>query len=216
MSSAADDLTSRGGFAMRMATQPEAGGTPTWGEAVATRARSVADVIARAIAFPGVTPNVLTVVGFFLTGLVALVIGSGYELIGGVLVILVSLFDMLDGAMARVSKSKTRFGAFLDSTLDRCSEAVLLGGVLWLYMEPLNAMLVLWALAGSLLVSYTRARAEGLMGEIGILQRPQRVVLLSAGLITGLVVPALWLMAVFSTVTTVQRILFVRRALGNR
>lgn len=201
---------------MRMATQPEAASTATWGEFIATRARSVADAIARTIAFPGVTPNVLTVIGFLLTIGVAFVIASGYELVGGVLVILVSLFDMLDGAMARVSASKTRFGAFLDSTLDRCSEAAILAGVLWIYPEPKTAMLILWALTGSLLVSYTRARAGDLMGEVGILQRPQRVVLLSAGLITGYVVGALWLLAVFSTITTLQRILYVRKALGGR
>jgi CDP-diacylglycerol--glycerol-3-phosphate 3-phosphatidyltransferase len=208
---------------MRMATQPPAGGSATWGDAIAGRARSVADAIARMIAYPMVTPNLLTVVGFFLTCGVAVVIANGSELLGGLLVIGAGLFDMLDGAMARVSGRKTRFGGFLDSTLDRCSEAVLLGGVLWLYhdRDPLNPwmpLLVLWVLAGSLLVSYTRARAEveQVKCEVGWLPRPQRVVALAAGLITGYVGVALGVLAVFTTITTVQRILHTRRELEAR
>lgn len=203
---------------MRMATQPEGGGALTWGDAVAQRARAIADQVARVIAFPGITPNLLTVLGFFLTCGVALVIASGYERLGGVLVILTGLFDMLDGAMARVSGRKTRFGAFLDSTLDRYSEAAVLAGVLWAYPEAQTALLVLVVLAGSLLVSYARARAEGLGidCEVGWLPRPQRIVLLSVGLIVGLVVPALAVLAVLTHITTVQRILHVRRALGGR
>ena len=169
------------------------------------------------------TPNLLTVVGFALTCGVGLVIASGYELLGGVLVIVVGLFDMLDGAMARVSGRKTRFGAFLDSTLDRCSEAVLLGGVLWLYLnrnpqDPWVPLLILWGVAGSLLVSYTRARAEkwDVNCEVGWLPRPQRVVALAAGLITGYLTVALGVLAVFTTITTVQRILHTRRALEGR
>src|SRR5437868_4477794 len=170
---------------MRMATQPPAGGSATWGDLIAQRARGVADSVARTIAYPAITPNLLTVIGFLLTCGVGLLIANGWELVGGVLVILVGLFDMLDGAMARVSGRKTRFGAFLDSTLDRCSEAVLLAGVLWLYhardpQDPWMPILALWVLGGSLLVSYTRARAEveGVKCEVGWLPRPQRVVAL--------------------------------------
>jgi CDP-diacylglycerol---glycerol-3-phosphate 3-phosphatidyltransferase len=205
---------------MRVATQPEAGGSTTWGELINQRARGIADTAARWLAFTGVTPNMLTVIGFLLTVGVAGVIASGYEQLGGVLVILVGLFDMLDGAVARVRGMKTRFGAFLDSTLDRYSEAVVLGGVLVVYPELQTALLILAALAGSLLVSYSRAKAEGkdigVHGEVGWLPRPQRIVLLSAGLITGLVVPALWVLAVFTNVTTIQRILHVRRQLEGR
>jgi CDP-diacylglycerol--glycerol-3-phosphate 3-phosphatidyltransferase len=215
---------------MRMATQPPAGGSAAWGDLIAQRARGVADSIARAIAYPAITPNLLTVLGFVLTGGVALVIGQGYELLGGLLVIVAGLFDMLDGAMARVSGRKTRFGAFLDSTLDRCSEAVLLAGVLWLYHsrnpdDPWMPMLVLWVLAGSLLVSYARARAEVLdvNCEVGWAQRPQRVVVLAAGLILAgalergvYVTVALGVLAVFTTITTLQRILHTRRELEGR
>ena len=203
---------------MRWVTQPDAGSSTTWGELIAQRARAYADAVARVIAYPVVTPNTLTVLGFVLTLGVAMVIGRGYLFVGGLLVIVVGLFDMLDGAMARVSGLKTRFGGFLDSTLDRASEAALLGGVLWAHPERETALIVLWVLAGSLLVSYTRARGgeEGVKAEVGWLPRPQRVVLLAAGLITGLVIPALWILAVFTTVTTIQRILHVRKALGDR
>src|SRR5205807_1271973 len=134
---------------MRVATQPESGGASTWGELINHRARAIADAVARWLAFTGVTPNMLTVVGFVLTVGVAFVIASGYERLGGVLVILVGLFDMLDGAVARVRGLKTRFGAFLDSTLDRYSEAALLGGVLVIYPDTQTALLILAALAGS-------------------------------------------------------------------
>jgi CDP-diacylglycerol--glycerol-3-phosphate 3-phosphatidyltransferase len=210
-------------MSMRMATQPDTGGSPTLGVYLAQRARAAAEAVARQIAYPVVTPNFLTVVGFILTVGVAAVIASGWEQLGGVLVLLVGLFDMLDGAMARVRGLKTRFGAFLDSTLDRFSEAVLLGGVLWLHhgdpvYGPWYPILTLAVLTGSLLVSYTRARAEGLDidCQVGWLPRPQRVILLSAGLITGLTFEALVILAVFTNVTTLQRILHVRRTLAGR
>jgi CDP-diacylglycerol--glycerol-3-phosphate 3-phosphatidyltransferase len=205
---------------MRVATQPDAGGSATWGELINQRARGIADTVARWLEFTGVTPNMLTVMGFVLTLGVACVIASGYERLGGVLVVAVGLFDMLDGAVARVRGLKTRFGGFLDSTLDRYSEAALLGGVLVLYPDTQTAVVIVAALAGSLLVSYTRARAEGLQPpvdcEVGWLPRPQRVVLLAAGLITGLVIPALWVLAVLTNVTALQRILHVRKQLDGR
>ena len=210
---------------MRMATQPPAGGSAAWGDLIAQRARGVADSVARTIAYPAVTPNLLTVVGFLLTCGVALLIAEGRPLLGGVLVIVVGLFDMLDGAMARVSGRKTRFGGFLDSTLDRCSEAVLLAGVYWAHQSPEIGLLVIWVLAGSLMVSYARARAESLQVncEVGLLPRPQRVVVLATGLIVaGALEDALYLtvalgvLAVFTTITTLQRILHTRRALEGR
>ena len=203
---------------MRMATQPPAGGSAAWGDLIAQRARGVADSVARTIAYPAVTPNLLTMVGFLLTCGVALLIARGWEQLGGVLVIVVGLFDMLDGAMARVSGRKTRFGGFLDSTLDRCSEAVLLAGVYWAHQSAEMGLLVIWVLAGSLLVSYTRARAEYFQVncEVGLLPRPHRVVVLAAGLISGYVTVALGVLAVFTTITTLQRILHTRRALEGR
>lgn len=203
---------------MRMAAQPKSAGSQTWGAYIAQRVRSIADAVARLISVTGVTPNAVTVIGFFLTGGVAVVIGAGYSFLGGILVIFAGLFDMLDGALARVSSRKTKFGAFLDSTLDRYSEALLLAGVLWASPDLQTAMLIVAVLSGSLLVSYARARAEAMSldCEVGLLPRPQRVVLLAAGLITGWIIPALWILAIFTHVTTVQRILHVRKLLGDR
>src|SRR5919206_353796 len=93
---------------MRMATQPPAGGSATWGDLIAQRARGVADSVARTIAYPAITPNLLTVVGFLLTCGVALLIADGWELLGGVLVIAVGLFDMLDGAPGRPERRAGR------------------------------------------------------------------------------------------------------------
>lgn len=204
---------------MLPATEPRGPAPPGIGEVVSQRARIVAEGVARQIAYPVVTPNFLTVVGFFLTCGVAAVIGAGYPQLGGVLVLVVGLFDMLDGAMARVRGLKTSFGAFLDSTLDRVSEAVLLGGVLWLHQDDYRyPLLVLSVVTGSILVSYTRARAEsiGVDCEVGFAPRPQRVILLAVGLLTGFIFEALVILAVFTNVTMIQRILHVRKALGGR
>jgi len=174
---------------MRMATQPSGGGSAAWGDLIAQRARGVADSVARTIAYPAVTPNLLTVVGFLLTCGVALLIGAGWEAIGGVLVILVGLFDMLDGAMARVSARKTSFGGFLDSTLDRVSDMAAFVGLMLFYARDtefhstLNVLLAGLAMVGSVLVSYASARAESLIPkcDVGFLRRPERVVLLIIG-----------------------------------
>ncbi len=200
---------------MESATRPRPHPFDVIGESVARRARGVADGVARAIAYSWLTPNHLTLVGLILTIGVAVVISTGQLLVGGVLMVVVALFDMLDGALARVQARKSHFGAFLDSTIDRFSEATILIGILW--FEPTREMgvLTMLVLTGSLLVSYTRARAEGLGidCEVGILPRPQRVLILAAGLISGLLVPALALLAVLTHITVLQRVLHVRRAL---
>jgi len=122
--------------------------------------------------------------------------------------------DMLDGALARATNQASRFGALLDSTLDRYSELVLLGGlVLWsASRNALDELLLAFAaLGGSLMVSYVKARAEGLgfSCEVGILTRPERVIILGLGLLTGLVLPALAIIAVLANVTAVQRLIHV-------
>ena len=146
-------------------------------------AQPLLSVLVRAIAHLGLTPNGLTVIGFLLNVAVATVLASGYLRLGGVLVFLVSLLDSLDGALARYTKNVTPFGAFFDSTLDRYS------------------------------VSYTRARAEGLGLEckVGLFTRVERMVVLSFGLVLGLPTFTLWVLAVFSHFTALQRIWHVRQ-----
>jgi len=170
----------------------------------------------------GVTPNELTIVGLLLNVAVAWMLASGNLAVGGILVLLANAFDMLDGALARVSGKGSRFGAFFDSTLDRYAEAVIyLGLMVWLYRVGDGPLLMgaYMALVGSFMVSYSRARAEGLGvgGEVGLLPRPERILILALGLLLHqtLLAPAIWLLAVLSNFTTLQRILHARRELSS-
>jgi len=180
-------------------------------------ARRIAEAVAKLLARTGVSPNVLTLVGFVLNVLVAIVLASGSLRLGGILLLLAGLFDTLDGALARVTRASSRFGAFLDSTLDRYSEAALLFGLLFEATRRRDApveLLTFVVIVGSLMVSYCRARAEGLGldCEVGIAPRPERVLLLGLGLILHLEVIALVILALLTHVTAVQRILHVRAA----
>nr|BBH94107.1 hypothetical protein KTA_23060 [Thermogemmatispora argillosa] len=184
--------------------------------------------IIRPLANLGVTPNMLTLVGLLLSGLTALVIAQGYLVAGGLLVLFAGIFDMFDGAVARVRQAATTFGAFFDSTLDRYSESIILFGLLWYVLQrpalheqlwPFGheqlwmIVLVFVAVVGSLMVSYTKARAEGLGLECktGLLARPERVVILAIGLIVGIEIWALVLLAVFSQITALERMFYVWR-----
>ncbi len=186
-------------------------------------ARRLVQYPARLLARTGVSPNALTLVGLCLNLLVAWVIASGYLVMGGVLVLAANAFDMLDGALARVTGRTTSFGAFLDSSLDRYAEAIIYLGVMaWLYSAGDGASLAAayLGIVGSFMVSYTRARAEGLGvgGEVGWLPRPERILLLALGLLFHqyLLSPVLWLLALFTNVTAVQRMVYVKRQLEAR
>ncbi|MBV9614371.1 MAG: CDP-alcohol phosphatidyltransferase family protein [Ktedonobacteraceae bacterium] len=195
------------------------------------QARYLVTLIIKPLSGLGITPNMLTVIGLLLSGLTAIVLAQGFIVIGGWLVLLAGIFDMFDGAMARVRNAATTFGAFLDSTLDRYSEGIILFGLLYYALQHPGLQDPLWpmpheqtwmiafvyiALLGSLMVSYTKARAEGLGLECktGLLARPERVILLAIGLLsnTGIWIWALALLAIFANVTAVERILSVWRA----
>jgi CDP-diacylglycerol--glycerol-3-phosphate 3-phosphatidyltransferase len=165
----------------------------------------------------GLTPNALTAIGLALNVVVAAIIATGHLVPGGILLLLASGFDMLDGAVARASGTVTRFGGFLDSTIDRYSEAVVLGGVLLYVLGTddywLGALLVFAATIGSIMISYARARAEaaGWKASVGLLARPERVVVLAVGLLTGYVIAALWILAIGTHLTVVTRMAHVWR-----
>ena len=179
----------------------------------------------------GITPNTLTLLGLLLSCITAVVIAQGSLFIGGLLVLFAGIFDMFDGALARAQNAASTFGAFLDSTLDRYSESIILFGLLWyaLHTQALHdSFLIRWpagneqpwmislifiAVVGSLMVSYAKARAEGLGLECktGLLARPERVVILAIGLITSTGIWAVLLLAIFSNVTAVERIVYVWR-----
>jgi CDP-diacylglycerol--glycerol-3-phosphate 3-phosphatidyltransferase len=186
-------------------------------------------MIIRPLAGLGVTPNTLTVLGLILSILTAVIIAQGLFLAGGLLVLFAGIFDMFDGAMARARNASTTFGAFFDSTLDRYSESIILFGLLFYalqrpvmqdrfwpfrYEQPWMITLVFIAVVGSFMVSYAKARAEGLGLECktGLLARPERVVILAIGLLTGAVIWALVILAIFSNVTAIERIVHVWRA----
>ena len=168
--------------------------------------------VAAWLRWTGLTPNALTVIGLLLNFIVAAVLARGSLLIGGILVLVAGLFDLLDGAMAKITDMVTPFGSFLDSTLDRYSEVVLYGGLLlYILSTPdakVGAVLIHLTICGSILVSYARARAEalGYKLQVGLLARPERIIILAAGLVLGHPIWALWLLAIFTNVTAAQRI----------
>lgn len=191
-------------------------------------ARRFAEKVVRPLAAIGLTPNGATLLGLLLSGATAAVLATGHLRIGGILVALAGIFDMVDGALARIRNQKTVFGAFFDSTLDRYSEGLVLLGVLLYAVEQPPSLARTWTIAltyvaalSSLMVSYTKARAEGLGLEckIGFMARPERVVLLAVGLILGGATFVVWTMAALaltSTLTALQRIIHVWRLLQAR
>lgn len=182
----------------------------------------------------GVTPNMVSVIGFLVTVVAALIIAQGRLFLGGLILIAGSLFDMLDGAVARATGKGSKAGAFLDSTLDRLSDAVVFVGLIWLYTQAdrlapiaadqsgsalgsgfsrLGVMLALTGLILSLMVSYLRARAEGLgyTCAVGIAERPERITILCFGLILDQMIPWLIVLVAATAVTVAWRFIHVWR-----
>lgn len=170
------------------------------------------------------TPNTVTVVGFAIVVVAAGLVGTGNFLAGTAVLIAGSLLDAVDGALARATGGTTAFGNFLDSTLDRAAEAVLYGGVAAYYLataaDPTGpVLLALVAMAGSFMVSYTRAKAEGIgvSAEVGLAPRLERLILIVAGIfLAGIgleigLIGAIGIIAALSVATTVQRIWHVHR-----
>jgi phosphatidylglycerophosphate synthase len=163
------------------------------------------------------SPNILTVTGLFVNAAAAALIS--YDLlIAGIVVLFGGVFDMFDGIVARANDKTTRFGAFLDSTLDRYSDSLLIIGAAWFFYvagSSAGVLISTGALVGSLVTSYARARAEGLGVECkaGILERPERVVLIALGCVTSLLLPAMVIIFALSHVTVIQRIIHVHKQL---
>ena len=180
--------------------------------------RRTARRLVTAIHLRGITPDTLTLTGLAVTVVAAVLIGLGLLIPGGLVLLFAGLFDILDGAVARVTNRVRPFGAFLDSTTDRYAEIVTYTALLYYFVTrsggQLPAMLVIVALGGSLLVSYVRARAQslGFTCDGGLLARPERVVITVIGLVVPhLLIPALWVLAVLTNLTALQRIRLVWR-----
>lgn len=165
-----------------------------------------------------ITPNQVTVAGALLNVVAAGLLIRGDLIAAGVVFVVGSCLDMLDGTLARLAKMVTPFGAFLDSTLDRASEGVVLAAVAYRLAaegREIDAALVVVAVLGSLLVSYTRARAEalGLECKVGLMSRPERVVLIAVGLFFNVLSYVVYILAALTTLTVGQRVLHTYRQL---
>ena len=173
----------------------------------------------------GLNPNLVTIVGLLISGVGAYFISAGLWWIGGLVVLFAGIFDLFDGALARATDNVSRFGALLDSTVDRLSEAVVLLGLLAYYLsrdDDVGSILVYAAIIGSIMVSYLRARSEGLGIDcrVGVMTRPERVAVVGIGLIVGHWEPRVMLVilgaiAVLTAFTAVHRLIYTWRMLKS-
>jgi CDP-diacylglycerol--glycerol-3-phosphate 3-phosphatidyltransferase len=181
----------------------------------------VLDAIVRGFAASGINPNFLTFIGFGINLLAAYLFAYGYFRWAGATIILAGIFDMADGRVARLEGRVTPFGGFYDSVMDRYSDLCLLTGLL-IYYGRINRFfyvsLVAVAMIGSVMVSYSRARAEIVIPscKVGFLERPERVVLIIIGALFDRMAPVLWLIAVLSNVTVIHRIFYTRHEARKR
>lgn len=182
--------------------------------------------IGRSLARSGVSPDVVTVIGVVLQVIASVLILDGRLLVAGLVATAAGLADVADGAVAKARGRAGRWGAFLDSTTDRLSDALMFGSIAWLYGvnpdipshdEPWVAAVAMGTLVASFLVSYAKARAESLGYEcnVGIAERAERLIIVIAGLILGIVPVALVVLAILAVVTLIQRIAHVRRQVDS-
>jgi len=170
--------------------------------------------IVRGLDWLGLHPNTVTIAGFLLQLGIGVLYGLGHLRLGGGLLLLVAPTDALDGALARAAGKQSNFGAFLDSSLDRISDAALILGIAAHFLRRgamQDVALLAVALVASMMVSYTRARAEalGFTCKVGLLTRMERILLIGGLTLLGLFGVLTWALAVLSVVTVVQRILHV-------
>jgi CDP-diacylglycerol--glycerol-3-phosphate 3-phosphatidyltransferase len=182
--------------------------------------RRVTDPIVGVLSRAGVTPNQLSLLGFAGNVGAAVLAARGEFLAAGIVMIAASALDLLDGALARATGRASAFGAVFDATLDRLSEAAVLGGLAFYYAErgeTEEVILAFAALAGSVAVSYVRAQAKanGLELREGLFTRAERVLLLGGGVIIHQVRIALWILAVMANATALQRLYAVWDRLGR-
>src|SRR5436190_5258999 len=185
----------------------------TYTRAIGLTFNKVIMLIVHGLALSKIHPNVLTFLGLVINGVAAWLLASGQFRWGGVVIIGAGLFDMVDGRVARETNRVTRFGGFFDSVLDRYSDLFLLMGMLVWYgsiNRPFYVVLTAIAMMGSVMVSYTRARAENSIPncKVGFMERPERVVLVIVGALFDRMAPVLWAIAVLSNVTVIHRMIF--------
>ncbi|GAC1651757.1 MAG: CDP-alcohol phosphatidyltransferase family protein [Acidobacteriaceae bacterium] len=193
----------------------------TWTGAFGRGCGVVLHAIVRGLALTRISPNVLTFLGLVINAIAALLFGIASPenhvrmfLYAGLVIISAGIFDMVDGRVARATNQVTTFGAFFDSVIDRYSDVALFFGLLVYYARAnrfFYLLLVAFVMTSSVMVSYTRARAEALIGncKVGFMERPERIVLVIIGALFArwdAMAPVLWVLAVFSTITVIHRI----------
>jgi phosphatidylglycerophosphate synthase len=193
----------------------------TWTSAVGRVCGKLLYAIVHGLALTRVSPNVLTFMGLVINTVAAVLFGMARAenqqrmfFYAGLVIIGAGIFDMVDGRVARATGQVTTFGAFFDSVIDRYSDVALFFGLLVYYARAnrfLYLVLVAFVMTSSLMVSYTRARAEALIGQckVGFMERPERIVLVIIGALFsrfGAMAPVLWVLAVISTITVIHRI----------
>jgi CDP-diacylglycerol--glycerol-3-phosphate 3-phosphatidyltransferase len=188
----------------------------TFTDLMRTTFKGVLDPIAAFLNRLGLMPNTMTLLGLAGNAIGAFFLAQGQMTLGGVLILLMGPVDALDGTMARLRGMAGQFGAFVDSVTDRYSELVIFGGLLYYYVrsgDTLAVMGVFAAAAGSVLVSYVRARGQSLGWDtkVGILTRLERYLVLAPTLILNVPLIGVWIIAVFANFTALQRILDIRR-----
>lgn len=181
--------------------------------AIGKGGRWLLDRIVGALAATGINPNALTLLGLVVNFWAAVMFATGRFKTAAIIIFFAGFLDMLDGQVARRTNRVTAFGAFYDSTLDRYSDMALYMGLLVYYAvngRSFYVVLAAVATAGSVMVSYARARAESLIPlcKVGFMERPERMVLLIMGGLFDKMAPALWVIAVISTLTVIYRIVY--------
>src|SRR5882762_5933096 len=192
----------------------------TWTSAFGRSCGVLLDAIVRWLALAQINPNVLTFLGLVVNTIAAFLFGyangdnqARMFRYAGLVIIGSGFFDLVDGRVARASNQVTRFGGFFDSVIDRYSDAALFFGLLVYYARGgrfFYVVLTALVMISSIMVSYTRARAESLIGscKVGFMERPERLVLLIIGALFNVMAPVLWVIAVLSTITVVHRIIY--------
>src|SRR3954465_11516185 len=182
----------------------------TFTGAIGTVCNNIIRLIVRGLALSKIHPNVLTFLGLLINIAAAVLLASGQFRTAGAVIVGAGLFDMVDGRVARETNQVTLFGGFFDSVLDRYSDLCLLFGLLVYYgtiNRPFYVVLTAVVMAGSVMVSYTRARAENTIPtcKVGFMERPERVVLLIIGALFDRMAPVLWVVAIMSNLTVFHR-----------
>ena len=177
--------------------------------------------LARALARRHITPNQVSILGMLLNLMAAVLIVGGHPIAAGIIFVIAGLFDLLDGTLARLGHSASPQGAFLDSTLDRISEGLVFAAIAYVLAgqgRAVDAALVVLVLLGSMLVSYTRARAAALGVEckVGLATRAERVILIAVGLLFGVLTPVLYVLLALTAITVAERIFYTLNQLRER